>query len=224
MQRRIVKTADGSDTIAIDDLSVSYHSKHGALQESTHVFIDAGLKYYHSQYPECGTIKIFEMGLGTGLNFLLSNDYASKSKVKIDYTAIEKYPLSDNEIKDLNYAELLNEAELFDILHSMEWGKYIQATDGVRLHKVKGDLEGFGSDELYDVIYYDAFAPNAQPELWTVDVFKKLYGMMTDNAILVTYCSKSDVRRAMISAGFEVEKLQGPPGKREMLRALKVNN
>ncbi len=225
MQRKIVKTADGSDTILIDDLEVSYHSKHGAIQESEHVFIEAGLKHYHLEEWQGGAIRIFEMGLGTGLNLLLSSMYATTHKIAVEYTAVEKYPLSDDELQGINYAELLGEDAdvIWKSLNNIEWGKEEQATDRVLLKKLLKGLEDYNADCLYDVIYYDAFAPKAQPELWTVDIFKKLYGMMRNKGLLVTYCSKGDVRRAMIAAGFEVEKLKGPPGKREMLRATKAN-
>lgn len=224
MQRKIIKTADGSDTITIDELDVTYHSRHGAVEESMHVFINAGLDYFHKQHPEQTNIRLFEMGLGTGLNVLLSCAYVKGENISIEYTAIEQHPLTGNEFTGLNYVDLVEgiNIELFERIHDSSWGMQNAITDKISLHKVHDDLKNYTTSNKYDVVYYDAFAPAAQPELWTVDVFSKLYNMMSDNGVLVTYCSKGIVRRAMISAGFTVEKLQGPPGKREMLRARKT--
>lgn len=222
MNRKVVKTADGSDTISVDELGVSYHSKHGAIQESIHVFIEAGLTFYKTQMPDKQSIRVFEMGLGTGLNALLTCQYAHKNSVNISYTAVEQYPATKEEVSILNYSSLLqDDTNILTNIHASEWEKTTGISDTFSFKKVHTSLQEYVPDEQYDIVYYDAFAPNAQPELWTTDIFSKLYSMMSDNAILVTYCSKGDVRRAMLSVGFDVQKIPGPPGKREMLRATK---
>lgn len=223
MKRKVIETADGFGTLAIDEMAVTYHSRHGAVWESTHVFINAGLDYYHHQHPEHDTIKVFEMGLGTGLNVLLSCEYAHTYNVGLEYTSLEKYPLGVSDLQGLSYATLMNGdgSRLLNEIHSYEWGSYHQLTDIVSFCKIESGLESYNSDVLYDLVYYDAFAPRAQPELWTVETFKKVLAIMNKKGVMVTYCSKGDVRRAIIDAGFSIEKLQGPPGKREMLRATK---
>lgn len=222
MNRKVVKTADGSDTISVDELGVSYHSKHGAIQESIHVFIEAGLAFYKTQMPDKQPVRVFEMGLGTGLNALLTCQYAHKNSVNISYTAVEQYPVTKEEVSVLNYSSLLqDDTNILTNIHASEWENATGISDTFSFKKVYTSLQEYVPDEQYDIIYYDAFAPNAQPELWTTDIFSKLYSMMSDNAILATYCSKGDVRRAMVSVGFDVQKIPGPPGKREMLRATK---
>lgn len=225
MNRKVVKTADGSDTILVDELGVSYHSKHGAIQESIHVFIEAGLAFYKTQMPDKQSIRVFEMGLGTGLNALLTCQYTHKNSMNISYTAVEQYPATKEEVSVLNYSSLLqDDTNILTNIHTSEWEKTTGISDTFSFKKVHTSLQEYVPDEQYDIVYYDAFAPNAQPELWITDIFSKLYSMMSDNAILVTYCSKGDVRRAMLSVGFEVQKIPGPPGKREMLRATKTNS
>lgn len=228
MQRQPIITKDGSYTISIPEMNVTYHSHHGAIQESMHVFIDAGLKYVSGNLLKPG-ISILEMGFGTGLNTLLSLIEAEKSQLKIYYTAVELFPLQEDEITLLNYCEQLRRKDLepiFDQLHQCEWEKDINITPYFIIHKTKVSLLNFTTSPMeafgtkpYNLIYYDAFAPAAQPELWTKEVFEKLYNMFLPGGILVTYCSKSDVRRAMQAVGFTVEKIPGPRGKREMLRA-----
>ena len=228
MLRQPIITKDGSHTISIPEMNVTYHSHHGAIQESMHVFIDAGLNYLSANLPKTG-IRIFEMGFGTGLNALLSFIEAEKNHVKIHYTTVELFPLQENEITSLNYCEQLHRKDvepIFYQLHQCEWEKDIPIAPYFTIHKVKTSLLKFKTSplesletKLYDLIYYDAFAPAAQPELWTKEVFEKLFSMLLPGGILVTYSSKGDVRRAMQAAGFTVEKIPGPPGKREMVRA-----
>ena len=222
MQRQPIITKDGSHTISIPEMNVTYHSHHGAIQESMHVFINAGLKYVSGNLPKTG-ISIFEMGFGTGLNALLSFIEAEKNQVKIHYTTVELFPLQEHEITSLNYCEQLHRKDLepvFHQLHQSEWEKDIHISPYFTIHKTKASLLNFTTSKFFNLIYYDAFAPSAQPELWTKQVFEKLFLMLMPGGVLVTYCSKGDVRRAMQAAGFGVEKIQGPPGKREMVRAL----
>ena len=219
MEREIVVTADGSHTIAVPGMNVSYHSKHGAIQESMHVFIEAGFRYWsaHSKSPD--QVSIFEMGFGTGLNAFLTAIEASDKKIKVGYVAVEQYPLVLEEAMRLNYTASLQHEQLFRQIHESKWNQKVAISEFFSLQKTNTSLENFSTDQLFDLIYYDAFAPLAQPELWTAEVFKKLHSMLQPEGILVTYCSKGDVRRAMQAAGFKVEKIPGPPGKREMVRA-----
>jgi len=223
MDRRIIKTADGSSTVAIQDMNVTYHSKHGAIQESMHVFIEAGLHYAISKSLIRRPINILEIGFGTGLNAFLTSIEASNAKTKVYYLAIEQFPITMEEGQSLNYTESLQHEELFIALHEGPWNKDVIINENFTLRKEKVDLLQFATNQSFSLIYFDAFAPSAQPELWTEEVFKKLYSMLLPKGILVTYCSKSTVRRAMQAAGFEVEKIPGPPGKREMIRAAHLN-
>ncbi len=220
MKREVKITADGSATISVEELDVTYHSIHGALQESKHVFLQAGLKDYLKSYN--GEVAILEMGLGTGLNALLTCQYAIDHKVPIYYEAIEKYPLTKEELAQLNYAQLIEGAgAMLNTIHSTAFSQTVSINEFFTFKKVQEDLLDYHSDQLFDIIYYDAFAPTAQPELWTVEVFQKLYERLKDRGTLVTYCAKGQVRRNMQSAGFKTEQLPGPPRKREMLRAAK---
>ena len=221
MERKLIVTEDGSHTIAIPELNVTYHSIHGAIQESKHVFIEAGLNYVLNTSPQ--KLSIMEMGLGTGLNVLLTAIEAEKYDVNIHHTAIEQFPISLDEAKRLNYAKALHHKDLFQKIHASEWGKDLFLSEHFIIRKENVDLANYLSSNQVDLVYYDAFAPAAQPELWTKEIFQKLFFLLKPNGVLVTYCSKGDVRRAMIAAGFIVKKLPGPPGKREMLRAIKAN-
>lgn len=217
MKRSVQITADGSATMYSPLYDATYHSKHGAVQESMHVFIKHGLEYMVQQKADT-SIAVFEMGFGTGLNALLTANYAIANNVVINYETLELHPLSAEELEGVNYEDQYG---VLKSMHQAAWGETEHIRDVFSLTKQEQSLLVYKPSGLFDVIYYDAFAPSSQPELWTVDVFKKLHAMLDEGGILVTYCSKSDVRRAMLAAGFNVEKLQGPPGKREMLRAHK---
>jgi tRNA U34 5-methylaminomethyl-2-thiouridine-forming methyltransferase MnmC len=221
MERIIQQTEDGSQTIAIPDMQVIYHSRHGAIQESLHVFINAGLK------PISGTketVHIFEMGFGTGLNALLTLQHTILAHQKIYYKTIELFPLEDVIYTQLNYAAQLSDESLqfyFNSMHNCAWEKDELIQPLFTLNKSKTSLTDFSTDQLFDLIYFDAFDPAAQPELWAPQVFEKMFHMLLPGGLLVTYSSKGTVRRAMQAAGFTVEKLKGPAGKREMIRAKK---
>ena len=231
MERKLIITKDGSHSVSIPEMSahagtdgnVTYHSIHGAIQESMHVFIEAGLRYFiNSSSPK--RLNLLEIGFGTGLNALLTTIEAEKTETSIYYAALEPYPLSNEEVHSLNYCQLLVRKDLqedFIKMHQCEWNKSIVVTENLLLHKSNFTLQTFEHTTQFDLIYFDAFAPAVQPELWTKEIFEKLYGMMAAGGILVTYCSKGDVRRAMLAAGFHVEKIPGPKGKREMVRARK---
>jgi tRNA U34 5-methylaminomethyl-2-thiouridine-forming methyltransferase MnmC len=218
--RNIIITSDGSASIELPEWKVTYHSRNGAISESLHVYIEAGFKYAAERNDQSG-MKIFEMGFGTGLNALLTIIEAEKRDKKIHYRTIEKFPLPGEEAGKLNYTEILGQEELFRKLHTAEWEKDIPLTRNFTLRKEIKDLIQMNEPVAADLIYYDAFAPSAQPELWTEEIFRKLFSMLSNGGILVTYCSKGDVRRAMKGAGFRVEKLLGPKWKREIVRAHK---
>lgn len=221
MKREVITTKDGSSTIAIPEMKVMYHSINGALQESRHVYIQAGLQYAITQFSD-KPIRVFEMGFGSGLNALLTAIVAHKGQRQIHYTSVEAFPLTAEEISALNYGKALDSEQLFEQLHHAAWHQAVSIHPYFALQKEHVTLSDFSTSEPFHLIYYDAFAPTAQPEMWTQTVFEKLYSMLLPKGALVTYCSKSDVRRAMQAAGFTVTKLPGPKWKREMLRALKA--
>jgi tRNA U34 5-methylaminomethyl-2-thiouridine-forming methyltransferase MnmC len=222
MKREIIATTDGSHTVEITEMQVTYHSRHGAIQESMHVFIKAGLHYMYEQVEPEVTLHVFEMGFGTGLNAFLTAIDATQNNRRIDYTAVEAFPLPIEEATVLNYTSILGHQELFEQLHKSKWNESMPVTNYFILNKIRADLQSFSTNQRFHLIYYDAFAPAAQPELWTKEIFDKLYTLLLPGGVLVTYCSKGDVRRAMIAAGFQVEKMPGPPHKREMLRIKKI--
>jgi len=225
MQRNLIVTKDGSHSVAIPDLEVSYHSVFGALQESLHVFIESGLKHWFNLHSTASRCVIFEMGFGTGLNALLTIIEAKKLQCNVLYEAVEAFPLEEAITQKLNYCEALAQESwqpVFESLHSCEWNKTQEISDGFSFKKIHAALADYTPTGPVNIIFYDAFAPAAQPELWTKEVFEQLLNILAPDGILVTYCSKGDVRRALLAAGFSVEKIPGPPGKREMIRARKM--
>jgi tRNA U34 5-methylaminomethyl-2-thiouridine-forming methyltransferase MnmC len=219
MQRKLILTSDGSHTISLPELNVTYHSIHGAIQESQHVFIEAGLKSLTP--PKAGILNIFEVGFGTGLNALLTIIEAEKLQTGIYYETVEQFPLTFSEARSLNYCKELDRDDLqpaFEQLHSCEWEKRTGITKSFSFKKSNSNLLNFETPGTFELVFFDAFAPNIQPELWTKDIFEKMFAMLKPGGVLVTYCSKGDVRRAMEAASFIVEKLPGPPGKREIVR------
>ena len=213
-------TGDGSHTLFLPELEEHYHSVNGAIQESKHVFIEAGLRQLKQDM-----VYIFEVGFGTGLNAFLSLVESGVSR-KIHYTAIEAYPLPLPIIKQLNYADKYSQEQqdLFYKLHEAEWGTEQQITPYFHLTKIHADLNQFDFERIkpVDVIYFDAFAPDKQSEMWSQQIFDHMYKITNDGGILVTYCAKGAVRRMMQQSGYRTERLPGPPGKREMLRATKL--
>ena len=221
MQREIKLTADGSHTISFPGTSMTYHSHHGAIAESMHVYIEAGLRPViesSTHHP----INILEIGFGTGLNALLSLQEAIKQKQLIHYTAIELFPLTEIETAEINHGTCLSMENEFLQLHSSLWEKDIQLHDFFTLHKKHVSLLELKDLHSIDCIYFDAFAPTDQPELWTQTVFENLYQFLALHGTLVTYCSKSVIRKTMEAAGFTIQKIPGPHGKRDMVRAKKI--
>ena len=223
MQREIRYTADGSVTILVPESGITFHSMNGAITESMYVFIEAGLKYWFQQNKSINQCRIFEMGFGTGLNALLTAQEALQSGQSIYYETVELYPLEDELVADLNYCDQFEQplcTILLGAMHACPWEIETGIGD-FSIKKVKASLSDYQTDQKFDIIYFDAFDPNVQPELWEESIFHKLYNTLVTGGILVTYSSKGAVRRAMQSAGFIVEKLPGPPGKREIVRATK---
>ena len=229
MKRIIITTADGSKTIQIEDWNEQYHSVHGAIQEAKHVFITHGLGFCVENLNSDNSkgLSILEIGFGTGLNAFLTFLEAENLKLPMRYVAVEAYPVETHEISQLNYVERLGaEAwrEVFESLHQSPWKTEIYMSSHFQLIKQQKDFNAIEDKNAFDLIYFDAFSPRVQPELWTEFLFAKMYKALKPNGILVTYSAKGSVRRAMQSVGFLVEKLPGPPGKREMLRARKALN
>jgi len=217
MKREIIVTNDGSKTIHLPDWNESYHSVHGAVQEAQHVFIKSGLSEVSKT-----EINILEVGFGTGLNTILTLNKAKETKQTINYSGLEAYPVQPDELKDLKYQELpeiKNSEDLFWQIHSSKWNELVEITPTFKLKKVQLFLNEYQpAENTFDLIYFDAFGPRVQPEMWTLEIFKKLFKSLKNDGVFVTYCAKGQVRRDLIEAGFQVEKIPGPPGKREMLR------
>ena len=219
MQREIITTADGSKTIQLVDWDEQYHSKHGAIQEAYHVFIESGLSLFHSQ-----ELSILEIGFGTGLNAFITFLEAAKMNLKVNYNGIEAFPISSEELQALNYVTELkaeNFSKDFLRMHQCPWEEDSAISDDFILHKQKMDFRDLRKTQAFHLIYFDAFGARVQPELWTEAIFRSMFNALKEGGILVTYSAKGSVRRAMQAVGFSVERLPGPPGKREMLRATK---
>ena len=214
-------TADGSSTIYNELLDEHYHSIHGAKQESLHVFIEKGLSFFSQSNPLKREYYILELGFGTGLNCILSLLHNFHNEIKIYYNTIEPSILNFNTINKLNFNLSDDDLIFFKKIHQLNWDKEHEVQRNFFLTKFNTDLKSFKTNYSYDIIYFDAFAPRKQPHLWTIEVFKKIYNLTKKNGILVTYCAKGQVRRDLESIGFNVERIVGPPGKREMLRAIK---
>lgn len=219
---QIELTADGSHTLFVPELNEHYHSTNGAIQESTHVFIQTGLSACKKD-----VINVFEIGFGTGLNAFLTLLNIKETQLSIYYTGVEAYPLPDSIINNLNYIENHSpeEQSLYFRLHDADWNIESEILPNFHLTKINADFTQFDFSVIknpLDLIYFDAFAPDKQTEMWSQEIFDQLYAVTNHQGILVTYCAKGIVRRMMQQAGYIVERLPGPPGKREMLRATKL--
>lgn len=209
-------TNDGSKTLFVPELNEHYHSIHGAYNEAIHVFIKSGLEFMNLE-----SFKVFEVGFGTGLNSWLSAEYSKSNKVQIDYHCIEKYPVPIELAQQMNFTESEESKLLFDKIHSVDWELSNTISDYFTITKYQADLDIFHVPEGLDLIYFDAFAPEKQENMWTDKIFQKMFDSLKSGGVLVTYCAKGIIRRRMQSIGFEVSRIPGPPGKREMLRAVK---
>ena len=219
MRREIITTSDGSKTIHLPDWDESYHSKHGAVQEAYHVFIKNGLNLFKNT-----TVNILEIGFGTGLNAIITYIEAEKMDLKINYTGVEAYPITLAEALEMNYVEALNFEDsdgVFEKMHEIPFGTVVALSDNFNIEKRNIFFDQIEDIDSFDLIYFDAFGFRVQPELWSTEIFLKMYKALKNNGVLVTYAARGVVKRSMKEVGFTVEKLAGPPGKREMMRAFK---
>lgn len=219
MKREIIQTADGSTTIHLPEWNESYHSKNGAIQEAYHVFIKSGFSLFERK-----PISILEIGFGTGLNAFITYLEAKKENQVINYVGVEAHPVILEEVLQMNYvAELdaANELYIFEQMHTSAWENKVIISDSFSLTKRKQLFEDIDDENAYDLIYFDAFGYRVQPELWSLEIFNKMFKAMKSGGVLVTYACRSSIKNAMLDAGFTIEKLPGAPGKREMLRAKK---
>ena len=222
MDKEFVITEDGSHTIYLPEIDEHYHSTHGAIQESLHIYINQGLLQITKK-----EISILEIGFGTGLNAYLTYAFADSENLVINYLSIEKYPLNEADYLKLNYPQNIfpEFADVFENLHRSKWDSVLKISPTFSLMKIHDDLLSFEFNELpqFDLVYYDAFAPGKQPEMWTDEIINKVATTVKKDGILVTYCAKGSVRRAFSSAGFQMERIPGPIGKKEILKGKKTN-
>ena len=218
MKSELILTEDGSNSLYVPEIDECYHSSHGAIQESRHIFIEAGLKQCRKS-----EINVLEVGFGTGLNAFLTMIEAERSGKQIQYVSLEKYPVEAEKALRLNYPEELSPGKrsYFELMHLSAWNKKIQVTPFFSLEKIETDFTQYAPVDKFDVVFFDAFSPEKQPEMWTQERFELIYRHCNHGAMLTTYCAKGAVRRAMQAAGFTMERLAGPPGKREILRGVR---
>ena len=216
---RLITTSDGSHTIFVSDLNEHYHSVHGAVQESEFIFINNGFNFCKAD-----PLDIFEVGFGTGLNALLTAMKSLAGEREVNYTSIEKYPLSEDIIRSLNHHFFAGKEGkvIYDLIHSSPWNIKTNISKNFNLTKINGDFTAIPLTGKFDLIYYDAFGPDKQPEMWTMDIFAGIAAMTNQNGVLVTYSAKGEVKRNLKSCGFDVTLLPGPPGKRQIIRAVKI--
>lgn len=218
---QIIKTKDGSVSLLNSELNETYHSIHGARQESMHVFIKEGLKFFSDQNKKT-PVRILEIGFGTGLNALLTATYAAEHRIGIEYSTLEAFPINESLWQQLNFAQSDKEAEVFFRLHHEPWEQWTEIIPGFMLRKINTTLQLASFDHNYfDLVYFDAFAPNKQPEMWTLPMLQKTIEALTSGGVFVTYCAKGQLKRDLASLGTTVQTLSGPPGKREMIRAIR---
>jgi len=216
MKKELIITKDGSHSLFVPELNENYHSVHGAIEEALHVFIKNGIHYHSKQ-----NLNILEIGFGTGLNAFLTSE--NKKGKTVNYTALEPYPVTEELYTKLNFFKLRNsDGETFLKLHQSDWKKEIEISNDFTLFKSEESVQDFTTNKKFDIIYFDAFSPETQTEMWTKDVFIKCYNLLNKEGFLVTYCAKGVVKRTMKTVGFEVIALDGPPGKRQMTRANKT--
>jgi len=211
-------TADGSKTLYLPHLDETYHSSHGAIQESVHVFIEHGLTYVSRQTE---SITVFEMGFGTGLNALLSALWAQKHQRTIQYIGVELHPISEDFWRQMEFVQVESEIDLYTKIMSSEWEEFQEINPYFELKKIEKDVLQLELQEQVDLIYYDAFGPRAQSEMWEIPVLTKMYELLKPGGVFVTYCAQGQMKRNLKALGFELSELPGPPGKRVMTRATK---
>jgi tRNA U34 5-methylaminomethyl-2-thiouridine-forming methyltransferase MnmC len=212
----LILTEDGSHSLRNEKLNETYHSIHGAVQESRHVFIHHGLTHRLTNHPT--SVRILEAGFGTGLNVLLT---ALHTSIPVYYESWELFPLPTQVVNQLNYGDQLHAAPIFQAIHQAPWNQPVTLRDNFTLHKRKADLLVQIPEGLFDIIYYDAFAPSRQPELWEFAIIQKMISALAAGGVFVTYCARGQLKRDLASLGLAVETLPGPPGKKEMVRAIR---
>ena len=227
MEKEIIQTKDGSTTFYLPELNETYHSKNGAIQEAYHVFIKNGFSLFEGhellRTGEAKPISILEIGFGTGLNAFITSLESQNNNQTVDYVGVEAYPITQEEALTMNYANQIDASknEVFQKIHQIDWEIPIQVNPTFQLTKRKQLFQDIVDVEVFDLIYFDAFGYDVQPELWSDEIFEKMFIALKSDNILVTYACRSVIKNSMISAGFKIEKLPGAPGKREMLRASK---
>ncbi len=218
---RIIQTEDGSHSLYRPDLNETYHSFHGAIQESNYVFIKMGLQHWLDVTSPTKPINILEIGFGTGLNALLTYNFCNQNKIPINYESLETIPVSHDVYNQLNYTDRIGYNEVFQKMHDCPWNQQNKMSDLFNLSKHKTGLETFESETLFDIIFFDAFAPSKQPELWEKPMISKCFDLMSLGGVFVTYCAKGQLKRDIQSVGMALETLPGAPGKKEMVRGTK---
>jgi tRNA U34 5-methylaminomethyl-2-thiouridine-forming methyltransferase MnmC len=216
---KLVITADGSHTIFVPGLNEHYHSIHGAVQESDFIFIRTGLESF-----DANPVNIFEVGFGTGLNAFLTAIKSIKGDREVSYTTIEKYPLQEEIVDALNYEQFIpnEDGRLFKLIHSAPWNTRVSICRNFTLEKITGDFISLHLPQIYNLIYFDAFGPDKQPEMWSTEVFNTIGMATVKGGVFVTYSAKGEVKRNLRASGFDVSLLPGPPGKRQIIRAVKI--
>ncbi|KYG78953.1 tRNA (5-methylaminomethyl-2-thiouridine)(34)-methyltransferase MnmD [Roseivirga echinicomitans] len=220
---KIIITEDGSHSLYHAELNETYHSFHGAVQESRYVFLKEGLDFLLLSFG-VDKIRVLEVGFGTGLNAILTSEWAAAHRVKIEYTTLEPFPLKSEVYEALNYHEFFEDKtvkERFLELHNAAWEKKFEQNEFFTILKTEAKLQDFTTDSLFDIVFFDAFAPSKQAEMWNLEVIKKTAGLLDANGVFITYCAKGQLKRDLSAVGLTVETLPGPPGKKEMVRGVK---
>jgi tRNA U34 5-methylaminomethyl-2-thiouridine-forming methyltransferase MnmC len=219
MKRELRLTADGSPTLYVPELDETYHSMHGSVQEARHVFIENGLRFVATESKQ---VNILEVGFGTGLNALLTAQYAKENAIRVNYVGLEAYPVEEAIWKEINYHTDAEARTLHTKIMAHPFGETNSIDLNFSLFKEAKLIQDWVADETFDLIYYDAFGPRAQAEMWELPIFEKLYSLLNVGGVLVTYCAQGQFKRHLKSLGMRVDSLPGPPGKREMTRGIKI--
>jgi tRNA U34 5-methylaminomethyl-2-thiouridine-forming methyltransferase MnmC len=219
MKRELRLTSDGSPTLYVPELDETYHSMHGSVQEARHVFIENGLRFVAAESKQ---VNILEVGFGTGLNALLTAQYAKENALSVHYIGLEAYPVEEEIWKEINYVNEPDASAFYFKMMELPFGETNVCHPNFTLNKIASRIQEWVSSEKFDLIYYDAFGPKAQPEMWALAIFEKLYALLNPGGAIVTYCAQGQFKRHLKSLGMRVEALSGPPGKREMTRGVKI--
>jgi tRNA U34 5-methylaminomethyl-2-thiouridine-forming methyltransferase MnmC len=219
MKRELRLTSDGSPTLYVPELDETYHSMHGSVQEARHVFIENGLRFVAAESKQ---VNILEVGFGTGLNALLTAQYAKENALSVHYIGLEAYPVEESIWKEINYVNEPDASAFYFKMMELPFGETNVCHPNFTLNKIASRIQEWVSSEKFDLIYYDAFGPKAQPEMWALAIFEKLYALLNPGGAIVTYCAQGQFKRHLKSLGMRVEALSGPPGKREMTRGVKI--